>query len=332
MSAESTVQLTAERDGKRHRVTVKQGDEVLHLDTLDVSSARARNKFLDDVCTKCRGIDRDDLDKKLMARAATGPTDAPKGGAEPHEVDVRSVVRPELFHTPEVSGITVPVKEDVGGKLVTRNRTYLRWASGNREVVDTPDRLTLPNGEVLYVAPDPGEPSAMSAPAWSADSRRKWLAGGDAPEPGAVFKGVSERIAHFLDFGDDGAAPGTTATLALWTILSYCYPAWDAVPYLSVGGPMGSGKSRVLDVLQRLAFRPLSSSNVTGPALFRTLHASGGVVLYDEAERLRQSTPDQQELISLFLAGYRRGGCATRLEPLPDGGFRPVKYDVYGPK
>jgi hypothetical protein len=57
---------------------------------------------------------------------------------------------------------------------------------------------------------------------------------------------------------------------------------------------------------------------MTGPALFRTHHAAGGALLYDEAERLRQSTPDQQELQSMLLAGYKRGGCATRLEPVGD--------------
>jgi hypothetical protein len=113
--------------------------------------------------------------------------------------------------------------------------------------------------------------------------------------------------------------------------ITYVYPAWDAVPYLFIGGPMGSGKSRVLDVLQRIVFRPLSSSNLTAPALFRTLHAQGGTLLLDEAERLRQSTPDQQEVQSMLLAGYRRGGRATRLDPIGDS-YRPVQFDVYGPK
>ncbi len=198
-------------------------------------------------------------------------------------------------------------------------------------MADPPDRLVLPDTSVLYVAPDPGEPDASNPPAWSAASRQRWLAGDAAPDPAPVFKKVCERFAHYLDFAPETAA-GTTATLALWTMLTYVYPAWDAVPYLSVGGPIGSGKSRVLDVLQRLVFRPLPSSNVTAPTLFRTLHASGGVMLLDEAERLKQSTPEQQEIQSVFLCSYRRGGCATRLEPLPDGGFKPVQFAVYGPK
>ena len=114
-------------------------------------------------------------------------------------------------------------------------------------------------------------------------------------------------------------------------MFSYFYPAWGAVPYLFVGGPMGSGKTRVLEVLQQLAFRPTKSENVTAPTLFRTLHAHGGVMLYDEAERLRQHHDPQQEIQATFLSGYKRGGCATRLE-LVDDKYRPVKFAVYGPK
>jgi hypothetical protein len=169
-----------------------------------------------------------------------------------------------------------------------------------------------------------------TAAAWSREARNAWLAGAPAPDPAALFRELCEVIAYYLEFPPE-TATGAVATLALWVMLTYAYPAWPAVPYLSVGGPMGSGKTRLLDVLARLAFRPLSSSNLTGPALFRTLHDRGGVLLYDEAERLRQSTPDVQELLSMLLAGYRRGGQAIRLEAVGDT-FRPVAFDVYGPK
>jgi hypothetical protein len=104
------------------------------------------------------------------------------------------------------------------------------------------------------------------------------------------------------------------------------------VPYLFIGGPLGSGKSRTFEILSRVVFRPLSSSNLTGPALFRTLHNQGGALLFDEAERLRQTqAPEVQELLSMLLAGYKRGGQATRLESVGDA-FRTVAFDVYGPK
>lgn len=71
---------------------------------------------------------------------------------------------------------------------------------------------------------------------------------------------------------------------------------------------------------------------MTAAALFRTLHAQGGTLLLDEAERLKQTQdPATQEIMSMLLAGYRRGGQATRLEPVDDT-FKTVCFDVYGPK
>jgi len=119
--------------------------------------------------------------------------------------------------------------------------------------------------------------------------------------------------------------------LALWVILTYGYSAWPAIPYLHLGGPASSGKSRVFEVLRRLVFRPLVSSNMTAASMFRTLHERGGTLLYDEAERLKESTPDVSEIRSMLLAGYKRGGQAIRLEPVGRT-FRTVEFEVYGPK
>jgi hypothetical protein len=83
--------------------------------------------------------------------------------------------------------------------------------------------------------------------------------------------------------------------------------------------------------LSRLVFRAVVSSNLTAPTLFRTLHDRGGVVLFDEAERLRQSTPETGEILSMLLAGYKHGGQAMRLEKVGDE-FRPVMFDVFSPK
>jgi hypothetical protein len=49
------------------------------------------------------------------------------------------------------------------------------------------------------------------------------------------------------------------------------------------------------------------------------------------SERLRDRTPDVGELLSILLAGYKRGGQATRMERAGDN-FTPMSFDVYGPK
>jgi hypothetical protein len=72
---------------------------------------------------------------------------------------------------------------------------------------------------------------------------------------------------------------------------------------------------------------------MTAASLFRTLHARGGTLLLDEAERFKNSkSPEIDEQVSMLLAGYKRGGSAIRLEPQGDGRFKPTTFSVFGPK
>jgi hypothetical protein len=87
----------------------------------------------------------------------------------------------------------------------------------------------------------------------------------------------------------------------------------------------------LFELLTRLCFRPLASSNLSAPALFRTLHDRGGTLLLDEAERLAEAGEDVAELRSILLAGYKRGGRASRLESAGDN-YQMSEFQVYGPK
>ena len=73
-----------------------------------------------------------------------------------------------------------------------------------------------------------------------------------------------------------------------------------------------------METLGRMVWRPIPSSSMTGPTLFRGRHATGGVLLLDEAERMRDDSPEIAELRSMLLAGYHNGGQARRLEPVGD--------------
>ncbi|MDA1055007.1 MAG: hypothetical protein O3C40_31680 [Planctomycetota bacterium] len=316
-------------------LTARCNGETIAVDSFNLAKGKARADFAAEVCKRRPGIDRNGLDSELLRIAdevasknnGDGRTDA----AELPEIDTSRIVRPERFISPEVSSLAIPTMTELDGRPVGRMLLYLRWADGRRERRAMPMSIDLPARSRLWIHPQPSAPTASMSPGWSRDARKEWLHGSDAPEPAELFKRLCERIAHFIDLPPQHAA-GTTATLALWTILTYCFSVWDAVPYLFVGGPLGSGKSRVFEILSRLVFRPLSSSNLTAAALFRTLHNQGGTLLFDEAERLKQtSDPATGEINSMLLAGYKRGGQATRLEPIGDT-FRTVSFDVYGPK
>jgi len=325
----------AGRNGKA-TVTARLGNEPLAVETIDLTNPAARTQFAGRLCEGRPGIDQQAVEGELL-KAAADLASKPQGNGEAidfgtlAELDVSRIVRPERFVTREVSGLAVPAMVPIGDKPTGRWFLYLRWADGRRERRGLGSAVGLPDGARLLVYPEPAEPTPTMRPGWSMESRKRWLAGEPAPNPADVFRSTCERLAYYLDLPRD-EAPGVTATLALWAMLTYCYQAWDAVPYLYVGGPVGSGKSRVFEVLSRMVFRPVQSSSMTAASMFRTLHTQGGTLLLDEAERLRDTRdPATAELVSNLLAGYKRGGTATRMEPVGDG-FRTVQYDVFGPK
>jgi hypothetical protein len=324
-----TVELEHERVGNKFKVTARRQGTAVFIDSLDPANATQRQRFIKALKAKLPQADPGEIDAELLRLADSTSTDSTPPGASP-EIDVSCVLRPEQFYTPDVAGLAVPVPFIRDGQPAARWMLYLRWADGRRECRELTSCINLPSESRLWIYPTPGEPSMNSPPGWSAGARQQWLGNAAAPDPAELFKRICQRIASFIDFPHE-VAVGTTATLALWVMLTYIYQAWGAIPYLFVGGPLGSGKSRVFEILARLVFRPLTTSNLTAPALFRTLNDRGGVVVFDEAERLRQSTPDVQEILSMFLAGYKRGGKATRLEAVGDT-WRPVEFDVYGPK
>jgi len=320
----------------RITLTAKLGDEVLGVDTLNVLNADARAKYAKRLTVDHAGIDQQQVDDELLAIAAemAQPSGADNPPAHaPTELDVSRVVRPERFLLPEVSGLTVATPTLVRGKPGAQWTLYLNWTDGKREAIDLPPSLALPDQTTLWLHPMPGTPTISEEPAWTFSAREAWLGTSSTkhgPDVAEVFQRLCRCVAHYVYFPTERAA-GTTATLALWVMLTYSYPAWSAAPYLYLGGQLESGKTRVFEVLSRLVFRPLLSSNMTAPSLFRTLHERGGTLLYDEAERLKDNKPDVGEVRSMLLAGYKRGGKATRLEPVGDT-YRPVEFSVYGPK
>lgn len=316
-------------------VTARLGDDVLAVESFNLTKVEKRKSFLDALCEKQPGIDREALERELL-KAAADVACKPEPAApwaEPAltEIDASGIVRPERIILPEVSAVAIPTTSILGGKPMGRYKLYLRWTDGRREEAAMLPAIDLPEGRRVWVHPEPAEPGIHVAPGWSFAARQEWLNGANAPEPAELFQRLLKCIGHYIDLPKEHA-PGIAATIALWVVLTYGYQAWDAVPYLFVGGPLGSGKSRVFEILARLVFRCLSSSNMTAAALFRTLHDRGGTLLLDEAERLKQTqSPEVGEILSMLLAGYKRGGAATRLEAVGDT-YKPVSFDVFGPK
>src|SRR5205085_11059232 len=97
-------------------------------DRLDPANARQRKRFIAAVIEKVPAAkdQAEALDAELN-RLASQPLETPDYKDDEREVDALAVARPELFHTPSVSGITVPVMFSKDGTIGARWRTYLHW-------------------------------------------------------------------------------------------------------------------------------------------------------------------------------------------------------------
>jgi hypothetical protein len=323
------------------RVTVKEEDRIIDADVVNPLSSAQRRK----VAARLAKRAGDELLAEKIEEALLQCVGMIQEEEQALEEPVREeeagdihTCRPELILEQGVVAISVPEVVIRNGEAVGRWRLYLRLPSGERQTRELPQSLDITAEKRLWLIPQPPDPPAPCVSAWSRESREAWM-GGASADRREVFAQLCAALEEYLDVPNDGQSTATEflnmhpaiPTLALWTMLTYAYPAWDAVPYLYVSGPAGSGKTRVFELLSRLVFRPISSSNLSASALFRTLHDRGGTLLLDEAERLTDGSPEVAELRSILLAGYKKGGKATRLESTGDS-FTMVEFEVFGPK
>src|SRR5262249_3593403 len=109
--------LEHERNGSKVKVTARWRGDAGYMPVLDRANAEHRKRFVKALAEKLPQVDRKAIDGELL-RIADSITEPAKPTADsgPVELDVSRIVRPELFITPEVSGLTVPVVQLVDGK------------------------------------------------------------------------------------------------------------------------------------------------------------------------------------------------------------------------
>lgn len=264
-----------------------------------------------------------------LRAAPAATTDRPADGPaeEPSEHQV-SVCRPELFFFEDLAGLLEPTLRIENGIPQPCWMHCLQDADGHRSIQPFAGHIQRPGGGVLVCRVQPGSPSALPI-AWSTRGRQRWLQG-ETPDAATLFTALREHTLRYVVLPEPTVEP-LLDLLALWMVLTYCYLAWPTVPYLRLEGTVGSGKTRLLEVLGRLVRRPLYTSSITAAALIRVLDQQGVTLLLDEAEELHGRSESKQELRTALLAGYKAGGKLLRAEQ-GEGAFEAVSYDVFGPK
>ncbi len=139
------------------------------------------------------------------------------------------------------------------------------------------------------------------------------------PEPHAEPVGAAELLddveaflRRFIAFPSEHCLVAAT----LWAAHTHVVDAFESTPRLALLSPEpGSGKSRVLEVLELLVPRPLHAINATPAALFRKVSDKAGspTILFDEVDTLfGPKAKDNEDVRGMLNAGHRRGATALR--------------------
>ncbi len=108
--------------------------------------------------------------------------------------------------------------------------------------------------------------------------------------------------------------PSDVLQFAVWNIKrSWVYERFHTLNYLRALGDTGQGKSRFLDTLGYLHYKPINTSGATTSApVFRIIEKWKGTLVMDEADF--QKSDESQDIIKIINQGYERGKHVMRCD------------------
>ena len=131
---------------------------------------------------------------------------------------------------------------------------------------------------------------------------------GEKPEDGAsLLNDVREFVGRFCAFPDEHCL----AAVTLWAAHAHMVEHFFTTPRLTLLSPEpGSGKTRVLQVLDLLVPDSMFVFNASPAAIFRTLANTQVTLLFDEIDTIwgkRGGNDNHEDLRALLNAGYKKG-------------------------
>lgn len=142
-----------------------------------------------------------------------------------------------------------------------------------------------------------------------------------APE-NPIVRNVEAYLSKYVTFAD----PIYRLPLALWAIGTFCYPEFDAFPYLVItSATKRSGKTMLAEQLAFCCSNSRQFAAMTGPTLFRSIQDESPTIFFDEAEALNSEAASTMR--SVLNVGYRKGQTIPRAS-----GKGITEYPTYCPK
>lgn len=145
-------------------------------------------------------------------------------------------------------------------------------------------------------------------------------------ETDTLVSEVTDFMSRYVTFSD-----AFTTVAAHYILLSWVYDAFRELSYLRVRGDYGTGKTRALQVIGHLLYKPVFASGATTVSpIFHTLDLFRGSLVLDEADfRFSDQTA---ELTKILNNGNAEGFPVLRSVPNDKKLYDPRAFAVYGPK
>ncbi len=147
------------------------------------------------------------------------------------------------------------------------------------------------------------------------------------PEPP---KGLYQEIKHTLKNYIEFQREAIYGIITAWIIATYFHRCFHAFPFLFVYGKKQSGKSRFLDILERLSFNAMKVKGVSVASLADSIDGIRGTFLNDQAEEL--SDKRNSGILGILSDSYTIGGGKRRIVNTSNNGRRILEFETYGPK
>jgi hypothetical protein len=142
-----------------------------------------------------------------------------------------------------------------------------------------------------------------------------------------LYREIRSFIYGHVDFANDVEYDLATA----WVLHSWRMENFTVTPYLFFYGPAKSGKTRAMETLAALSFRPLLVA-LTSASLYNITEKWKPTIFLDETELYLKGN-ERADILNYLNMGYRRGQYAIRMmENAKTRKYEPTPYDVFGAK
>lgn len=154
--------------------------------------------------------------------------------------------------------------------------------------------------------------------------------GFDGSYLGATLTVVRAWFGRFVSVPDDLDLD----LLTLWAAHTHVALETYSTPRLVLDSTMpGSGKTTVLEHMQRLCYSPIQAASISSPALLARMLSKGiRTILIDEVDRsLDPKKPGVEDLIAILNSGYKRGATRPVLVPGKGGEWDVDEMSTFAP-